>query len=96
MPLSRLFGLQIAVGTRGRAQRLSGDNRVNGAGYNRSLITETAGAMDEALVLGEDAVLVWRELLVVVSPSEMPRRWPSPSEMLWQCPSQLEMLSACE
>jgi hypothetical protein len=52
--------------------------------------------MDEALASGEDAVLVWGEFLVVVSPLEMPWWWPSPSEMLWQCPSQLEMLSACE
>ena len=44
------------------------------------------GATDEALVLAERAVLVWREFLVVVWRSEMP----------WQCPSQLEMLSACE
>ena len=52
------------------------------------------GATGEALVLAEDAVLVWRELLAVVSPLEI--LWPSPSEMLWQYLSQLEMLSACE
>ena len=47
------------------------------------------GAMDEALVLAEDAVLASGELLVVVSPLEMLWRWPSQSQYPLVSPLQI-------